>query len=71
MSMPRRGREGGLGKPWVHQGVAKLRRGEGLQRSVAVLRHDVALFIDVFLSCFAILLFREPVYWTNEDPISA
>ena len=42
------GREGGLDKPWVCQG-------EGLRRSVAVLRHSVALFTDM---CFChVLLF--------------
>ena len=49
MSMPRRGREGGLDKPRVRRGVAKLRCGEGLRRSVVVLRLGVALFTDM---CF-------------------
>ena len=49
MSTPRRDREGGLDKPRVSRGVAKLCRGEGLRRSVA-------LFIDM---CFChVLLFR-------------
>ena len=63
MSTPWCGCEGGLDKPQVRRGVAKLCRGEGLRRSVA-------LFTDVFLSCFDIPLFRGLVYWTNEDPIS-
>ena len=57
MSTPRRGREGGLDKPQVH-------RGEGLHRSVALVHRHV------FLSCFAIRLFRGLFHWTNEDPIS-
>ena len=56
MSTPRRGQEGGLDKPRVHRGVAKLRHGEGLRRNVAVLRRGVALFIDM---CFChVLLFH-------------
>ena len=52
----RHGREGGLDKPWVRRGVAKLHRGEGLRRSVAMLRRGVALFIDI---CFChVFLFR-------------
>ena len=51
MSSSRCGREGGLDKPRVRRGVAKLRRDEGL-------RHGVALFIDM---CFChVLLFRYP-----------
>ena len=66
MSTPWHGREGGLDKPRVRRGVAKLRRDEGLCRNVGV-----ALFHrHVFLSCFAIPLFRGLVYWTNEDLIS-
>ena len=49
MSTQWRGLEGGLNNPRVLQGVAKLRRGEGLCRGVA-------LFIDM---CFChVLLFR-------------
>ena len=56
MSTQQRGREGGLNKPRIRRGVAKLRRGEGLRRNVAVLRHGVALFTDI---CFChVLLFR-------------
>ena len=57
MSTPRRGREGGLDKPRVH-------RGEDLHRIVALVHRHV------FLSCFAIWLFRGLVHLTNEDPIS-
>ena len=71
MSTPRRGQEGGLDKPRVRRGVGKLRRDEGLRRSVVVLRRGIAtVHRHVFLSCFAIPLFRGLVYWTNEDPIS-
>ena len=50
MSMPQRDREGGLDKPRVRRGVAKLRR------SIAVLRCGIALFTDM---CFChVLLFR-------------
>ena len=52
MSMPQCDREGGLDKPQVRRGIAKLRRDEDLRRSVAVLRRGY-----VFLSCFAITLF--------------
>ena len=56
MSTPQRGQEGGLDKPRVRRGIAKLRCGEGLRRSVAVLRHGVALFTNM---CFChVLLFR-------------
>ena len=56
MSRPRRDREGGLDKPWVRRGVAKLCCCEGLRRSVEVLRHGVALFTDM---CFChVFLFR-------------
>ena len=56
MSMMRHGREGGLDKPRVHRGIAKLRHGEGLCRSVAVLRRGVALFTNM---CFChVFLFR-------------
>ena len=49
MSTPRRGQEGGLDKPRVHGGVAKLHHDEGLC-------HSVALFTDM---CFChVLLFR-------------
>ena len=55
MSMPRRSREGGLDKPRVRRGVAKLRCGEGLRRSVVVLCRGLALFTDM---CFChVLLF--------------
>ena len=55
-STSRRGREGGLDKPRVHRGVAKLRHNEGLRLNVAVLRRGVALFTDM---CFCyVLLFR-------------
>ena len=65
-----RDREGDLDKPRVRRGVAKLRHGKGLRRSVAMLHRGVALFIDMcFFSCFDIPLFRGLVYWTNEDPI--
>ena len=50
MPTSRRGRDGGLDKPQVHRGIAKLRR------SLAVLRHGVALFTNM---CFChVLLFR-------------
>ena len=56
MSTLRRGREGGLDKLWVRRGVAKLRCGEGLCRSIAVLRRGVAtvhsMEIFLFLFCF-------------------
>ena len=56
MSTLRRGREGGLDKPRVRRGRAKLRRGEGLHGSIAVLRRGVALFTDM---CFChVFLFR-------------
>ena len=56
MSTHRCGREGGLDKPRVRQGVAKVHRGEGLHHNVAVLRCGVALFIDM---CFChVKLFR-------------
>ena len=56
MSMPWRSREGGLDKPRVHRGVTELRHGEGLRRSVAVLRCGRALFTEM---CFChVLLFR-------------
>ena len=49
MSTPRHGQKGGLDKPRIHRGVAKLRCGEGL-------RHSIALFTDM---CFChVLLFR-------------
>ena len=51
MSMPRHDREGGLDKPRVCRGVAKLRRDEGLRRSVALLTEMC------FFSCFSIPLF--------------
>ena len=55
MSTLQRGREGGLDKPQVCRGVAKLHRGEGLRYNVAVLRRGVALFTDM---CFChVLLF--------------
>ena len=60
MSTPWRGREGGLDKPRVRQGVAKLRHGEGLCRSIAVLRHGVALFTDM---CFCYVL----LFYYSED----
>ena len=66
MSMPQCGPEGGLEKTWVRRGVAKLRRDEGLRRSIAVLRRGI-VHRHVFLSCFVIPLFRGLVYWTNED----
>ena len=56
MSTPQSGREGALDKPRVCQGIAKLRRNEGLRRNIAVLRRGVALFIDM---CFChVWLFR-------------
>ena len=49
MPTPQHGREGGLDKPRVRRGIAKLRR-------IAVLCHGVALFTDM---CFChVLLFR-------------
>ena len=66
MSTLRRGREGGLDKLWVRRGVAKLRCGEGLRRSIAVLRRGVAtvhnMEIFVFLFFFVFLLLRGLVY---------
>ena len=54
--MKQRGREGGLDKPQVCRGIAKLCRGEGLRRSVAVLCHGIALFTNM---CFChVLLFH-------------
>ena len=47
MSTPRHGREGGLDKPRVHRGVAKLRHGDAMPWRRTVHRH-------VFLSCFSI-----------------
>ena len=45
-----------MDKPQVRRGVAKLHRGEGLCRNIAVLRRGVALFINM---CFChVLLFR-------------
>ena len=44
-----RGQEGGLDKPRVRRGVAKLPRGKGLCRSIAMLRHGVELFTNM---CF-------------------
>ena len=56
MSTPRHDREGGLDKPWVRRGIAKIRCDKGLCRSVAVLRRGVALFTNM---CFChVLLFR-------------
>ena len=47
---------GGLDKPRVSRGVAKLRRGEGLRHSVAVLCRGVALLTD---TCFChVFLFQ-------------
>ena len=44
------------GTPQVRRGVAKLRRGEGLRRSIAMLRHGTALFTHM---CFChVLLLR-------------
>ena len=50
------GREGGLDKPWVRRGIAKLRRGEGLHCSIAVLRHSVATVhsMKIFVFCFVL-----------------
>ena len=71
MSKLWRDREGGLDKPRVCRGVAKVRHGKGLRRSVAMLCRGVAtVHRHMFLSCFAIPLFRGLVYWTNDDPIS-
>ena len=53
MSTPQHGREGGLDKPRVSRGVAKLCCGEGLRRSVAVLRRGITLFTDI---CFCHVL---------------
>ena len=69
----------------LRQGVAKRRLGQALgtprrskatswlrptpQRSSATLWLSI-VHRHVFLSCFAIPLFRGLVYWTNEDPIS-
>ena len=71
MSTLRRGREGGLDKPRVRRGVAKLHHSEGLSRNVAVLCRDVATVhsMKIFVFFFFPLL-RGLVYWTNEDPIS-
>ena len=62
-SMPRSGistpwccREGGFDKPQIRQGVAKLHRGEGLIRSLAVLCRGVALFTDMCI--YHVFLFR-------------
>ena len=58
MSTPRRGGKGGLDKPRVSRGVAKLHRDEGLRRNVVVLRRGIAtIHKHVFLLCFAIPLF--------------
>ena len=43
-----------MDKPRVRRGIAKLRRGEGLRCSVAVLRRRVALFTDTCL-CHVLL----------------
>ena len=73
MSTQLHSREGGLDKPRVCRGVANLRRNEGLCRSVAVLRDDLATVhsMEIFVFCFVFFfsLLRELVYWTNEDPI--
>ena len=59
---------------WVCRGVAKLRCGEGLRCSIAVLRRGVAtvhsMEIFMLLFCFVFLLLRGLVYWANEVPIS-
>ena len=56
MSTPRRSHEGGLDKPQVCRGIAKLHRGKDLLHNIAVLRRGVALFTDM---CFChVLLFR-------------
>ena len=61
MSTLHRDREGGLDKPRVSRDVAKLCRGEGLRRSVA-------LFIDM---CFChVLLFHYSEDLSIENPIS-
>ena len=56
MSTLRRGRDGGLDKLWVRRGVAKLRCGEGLCRSIAVLRRGIATIhsMEIF---FVFILF--------------
>ena len=56
VACPRRGQEGGLDKPRVRRGVAKLCRDEGLRCSVVILCRGVVLFIDM---CFChVFLFR-------------
>ena len=49
MSTLRCGREGGLDKPRVRRGVAKLCHGEGLRGNIAMLSRGIALFTDM---CF-------------------
>ena len=50
------GREGGLDKPRVRRGVAKLRHGKGLRCNITVLCRGVVLFTNM---CFChVLLFR-------------
>ena len=60
LSTSRCDREGGLDKPQVHRGVAKLHHGEGLCRSVVVLRlgvataHSMETFVFFVLFCFSV-----------------
>ena len=55
MSTSRSSREGGLDKPRVRRGVAKLRRVEGVRCTTTPWRSTVHR--HVFLSCFSISLF--------------
>ena len=50
MSTPRRGREAGLDKPRVQQGVTKLRHDKGL-------RHGIATGHSMEILCFCFILF--------------
>ena len=59
MSMPRCGREGGLDKPQVCRGVAKLRRGEGLSCNIAVLHRGITLFTDMGFCHVLLFLYFE------------
>ena len=67
MSKPWCSREGGLDKPRVRRGV--VRRSKATPRRRPTPWHNI-VHRHVFLSRFAIPLFRGLIYWTNEDPIS-
>ena len=56
-STPWRGREGGLKEPRVRRGVANLRQGEGLRRSIVVLHRSVATVHNMEYLCFCFVLF--------------